>query len=230
VAATAVFRHPRLGAAEVVPEVASRARAFGTIGIQTAHAGIRPRRRVELAARQHLDFRTVALPAPTDGGGRVVVHIALHHLCQHIVQASENFSGFGMVAGLEFLGFFFMATGTILGGDYRSNEKAIMLKAVRIALVRLVALVATNAFIGMAAEFPLIDNATGERLVAVQAGLALCTAARIACGGVDSGGGRFVSGWFGIHRICQTEQDYKQNDDVLHNFYFFKDSKKCAFG
>ena len=205
VAATAVFRHPRLGAAEVVPKVTSRARAFGTVRVQSAHARVRPGRRVQLAARQHLDFRTVALPAPADGGGRVVMHIALHHFRQHIVQAAQYFGGFGMVAGLEFFGFLFMATGTVLGGNNRGDEEAIMLKTVHIALVCLMAFVATHPLIGMAAEFPLIDNAASQCLVAIQTGLTLGAAVCIACGGVDSGRGCLVCGWFRTHWVCQTQ-------------------------
>jgi len=123
------------------------------------------------------------------------------------------------MAGLKFLGFLFMATGTVLGRNNRGNREAIMLKSIGIAFVRLMAFVATHPFIGMAAQFPLIDNATGQSLMTVQTGLALGATASITGSGVDGGGHSLVGGWFGTHRVCQTHQDDRE-------YYYYSFHKK----
>ena len=89
--------------------MAGGARTFQPVGIDAPDSSIGPGRRVELAHRQYLDFRPVALPASVDrGGGRALgerrrLHaaVALDDFRKHVVERPEDSAGLGVVRADE---------------------------------------------------------------------------------------------------------------------------------
>jgi len=57
----------------------------------------------------------MALPAAVHGRRRVVLHIALNYLSQHVVQAAQNLGGLRMMAGFKLAILLLVASGAVFG-------------------------------------------------------------------------------------------------------------------
>ena len=103
-----------------------------------------PGGRIELAVANHFDDAAVALGAAHGSRRR-----ALFVLAEHVVQRAEDLSRLRVMAGLEFLSLLGVAGAARLRRDDDGNPLAEVLETVRTLLVRLMALIASDAGLRM---------------------------------------------------------------------------------
>ena len=109
---------------ETMAGMAGAATARAPIGVDPADAGVRPRRRVELAVRQHFHCRPVTLKT-ADGDGRRTAD----DFTEEIVERGENFACLGVVTSFLLINFVLVATSAIFRRDDDSDRRAIMLES-----------------------------------------------------------------------------------------------------
>src|SRR5512138_2084200 len=100
----AVLRLARESGIERMTAVTSGTGAFGAIGIEPPHPGVRPGNWVERFVCHHFDYRSMALLTAAHGRSRTFDHFA-----EQIIERTENHPGISMVGRLKFVEFIDMA-------------------------------------------------------------------------------------------------------------------------
>src|SRR5512139_3446442 len=128
------------------------ASALRSIRINPADAGIGPGSRVKLSVFKHFDFTAVALPAAAYRSSRVTFReargfkslISLHHLCQRIIERTENACTFCVMGSNKLSRLFFVAPVAVPGTDNGGNEQPFMEHCIRIAGLRFMTFIASD--------------------------------------------------------------------------------------
>src|SRR5262249_8608708 len=167
-ALAAGFRLARLRLREAVSGMAGAAASPAAVGIDASDAGVGPRRRIELAARQHRDGRAGALEAAAGDRRR-----AAYHLAEEIVERGEDLAGAGMMAALLLVDLLLMTARAVLGRHDHGDAEAVVLEGVRIAGLGAMAVEAVHALLAVGAEAPLLREPRIHAGMAAEAGLAL---------------------------------------------------------
>ena len=97
---------------------------------------------------------------------------AFDGLGQEVIERGQDLAGLGVVAVLEFLRFGGVAACAVARGDDGGDQLAVVLEAVDIAVLGLVAVDAADAFLGVGAALPVVDDGRRGLTVAVDALLA----------------------------------------------------------
>ena len=153
---------------EPVPRMAGAAAARAPVGVDPADTGIWPSRGIELAVRQHLHGRAVALQA-TDGNGRRTTD----DFAEEIVERGKNLAGLGVMAAFLLVHFVLVAASAVFRRHDDGDRRAVMLKGITVGFFRLVAVVAADAFLPVGAGQPFLGKPWIERAMALETGIVL---------------------------------------------------------
>jgi len=136
---------------------------------------------------------------------------------EEVIEGGEDEASLGVVAFLEFLRFFGMAGGTIFGGDDGGDVVSVVIEAIDISLDGLVAFDASDAFEGVGAPFPVVDDSRRGLAVAFDA-----TVGGSGDGDVMGDDADLLSSAEDFEVLDQDErgeeEDSEESDDVLFEF------------
>src|SRR5215467_8411195 len=131
--------------------VAYRTGALRSIRIEPPDTFVGPCGWVQFPLSNHLHFAAVTLLAAHGSGRR-----AFYIFSQHIVERTEDLPGLCVMAGLEFVGLLRVACAARLRRNHDRYAVVVMIEGVRPRFVCLVALIAADADLSVAAGGPLL--------------------------------------------------------------------------
>ena len=142
------------------------AAARAAIGIDPADAGIGPGRRVELAVRQYLYCRSMALKTADHDRRR-----SSDNFAEEIVERGKNFSGAGVMAAFLLIDFALVAARAVLRRYDHGDRRTVVLEGIGVGFFRTMAVVAADALLGVSAIAPVLSQSGIERAMTLEASL-----------------------------------------------------------